>query len=116
MTSEQSRVLMGLDMNFELRGKAADSQRALGNGITFNVGRAISLAAQNKKIIFDVPPLAGGRSGSGSDDGSGGSTSVGGGDGSADAVEGDTIEACLADMDRVVKRMRKLSGCPMDNL
>ena len=89
MSSEQSRVLMGLGgSKFELRGKAVDSQRVLGNGLTFNVGRAIALAAQRKPITFSGQPLPDGSS-------------------SASESDDDTLEACLADMERVTKRMRK---------
>ena len=97
MSSEQSRVLMGLDSSFELRGKAVDSQRVLGNGVTFNVARAIALAAQKRAITFPQPlPGMYGRGG-----GSGSSSTSG------DEDEDDTLEACLLDMERVTKRMRR---------
>jgi site-specific DNA-cytosine methylase len=54
MKSYHSRILMGLDESFVLRGKAADTQQVIGNGVCFNVGRAIALAAMKRPITFQA--------------------------------------------------------------
>ena len=84
---------MGLDPGFELRGKAVDSQRALGNGITFNVGRALALAAQRKPITLPHQTSRIDTASVCSDE--------------SEGEDGDSLAHCVADMERLVKRMRK---------
>ena len=96
MTSEQSRVLMGFDSGFKLRGKAIDTQRVLGNGICFQVGRAIALSAQKKAITFPAQIRVETSSSKDSD-----SSSDEDEDG---CVANDTLAACLDDMGKMAKR------------
>jgi len=100
MKSHHSRILMGLDGNFLLRGKAVDTQRILGNGICFNVGRAIALAAMKKPIAFKAQMHIGESSDtSNSDDDSSDA-------GTTSAANPTTLEESIVAMENTAKRLR----------
>ena len=91
MKSQHSRVLMGFDENFILRGKAANTQQILGNGICYNVGRVIALASMQKPITFSAQMTG---SSSSSD------SSSSGGDG------GSIVSVAIEQLERTAKRLR----------
>ena len=58
MSAQHSRVVMGFPKSLRLVGGCVELQRAIGNGVTFNTGRVIALAAMGKPITFKrkAPP------------------------------------------------------------
>jgi len=100
MKSHHSRILMGFDDNFILRGKAADTQQILGNGICYNVGRVIALAAMKKPITFHAQMRLETADASSSDGGSSDDGAAG------NATTPSTLSESITEMERTAKRLR----------
>ena len=96
MKSHHSRVLMGFDESFILRGRAADTQQILGNGICLNVGRVIALAAMKKPITFQAQMRVG--TASNSDDSSN--------DDEIGVTNAATLEDTIVETEKTAKRLR----------